>query len=140
MVTGIFIGSFLAREDKLHESYSDTYRYCYLDTNRYSTYTEVMEEQEYIVIHRNSFKINKNNIKERVGRLEYRKDNYELLILAEGKMFSKEIQEYLNSLEQGLFDTNSTKDTNSTMFSEDKYLTRLFDTNSTADMNSTNID
>ncbi|HDN81516.1 MAG TPA: hypothetical protein ENG41_02190 [Methanomicrobia archaeon] len=124
----------------MHESYSDTYRYCYLDTNRYSTYTEVMEEQEYIVIHRNSFKINKNNIKERVGRLEYRKDNYELLILAEGKMFSKEIQEYLNSLEQGLFDTNSTKDTNSTMFSEDKYLTRLFDTNSTADMNSTNID
>ncbi|MCD6466486.1 MAG: hypothetical protein J7L10_01025, partial [Methanomicrobia archaeon] len=101
---------------------------------------EVMEEQEYIIIHRNNFEINKNDIKERVGRLEYRKDNYELLILAEGKMFSKEIQEYLNSLEQGLFDTNSTKDTNSTMFSEDKYLTRLFDTNSTADMNSTNID
>jgi len=143
MITGISIGSFLAREDRLSENYSESYSYCYIDTDCYSTYTEVMEEQEYIIIHRNNFEINKNNIKERVERLEYKKDNYELLILAEGKMFSEEIQEYLKNLEQGLFDTNSTTDTNSTVFSEDEYLTNLeqelMDTNSTTDINSTNV-
>ncbi|MCK4637576.1 MAG: M56 family metallopeptidase, partial [Methanomicrobia archaeon] len=113
MIAGISLGSFLAQEGKLNENYSEEYSYRYLDidTNYYSTYTETMEEQEYIFIHRNNFKINKENIKERMERLGHKKDNYELLILTKGKVFPKEIQEYLKGLEQEPLDTNSTPDT-----------------------------
>ncbi len=133
MSVGVFLGNFLAKEDQFTGNLSSDYQY--LDTNRYSAYTEILEKQEYIIIHKNDFKLDKKTIEKRIKKLEYKNCDYELFIVAEARVFPEELKMYLKNRKKEYTETKALPEGNSTLLPENK-----MDLNSTSmDLNSTKI-